>query len=282
MPADCLEVFFQQVKLPSEIKGDKELGWLIAQRYPYARSRLDKAQCSAIKKIAIRAILLRALKTLGPTKRSAKLKRGPYQPGADEIDLEATLDEIIGKKEYQIEDIVVERRERKKLTCALMIDTSLSMAGEKLAVAAVGAAILALTLKDDNYALVTFESSASTLKPMKQRKDVQVVIGELLDTPATGDTNTEAGLRAGLSELEKVRVGEKLGILITDGQCTSGFDPESMAAKFMRLCVVMVESPISNLLMCTRLANLGKGKVYRVKEYHEVPRAIFNLLKEFA
>ena len=40
--------------------------------------------------------------------------------------------------------------------------------------------------------------------------------------------------------------------------------------------------PISNPRTCMTLANMGKGKVYRVKDYYEVPRAIYNLLREFA
>ncbi|MFH1821616.1 MAG: vWA domain-containing protein, partial [Methanobacteriota archaeon] len=197
VPLNYREILSKHVKLPVEEKENKELGWLIAQKYPYVRSRLDENLRKVIKEVAIRAILFRALKTLGPTKRSAKLKREEYRYGTDEIDLESTLDQILGKKEYQLEDIIVETREKKKLTCALMVDTSLSMAGEKLAVAAVGAAILALKLKDDNYALVTFETRASVLKAMNERKDVQSVIGDLLETPATGDTNMEDGLRAG-------------------------------------------------------------------------------------
>ena len=72
------------------------------------------------------------------------------------------------------------------------------------------------------------------------------------------------------------------GVRQTDGQCTAGFRPESVAVKYPKLCVIMIESPISSPEKCTALANLGKGKVYRVKDYYEVPRAIHNLLREFA
>ena len=277
-PPSYNEILSRHIKLPVE---DKELGWLIAQKYPYIRSRLDEKQRKAIKEIAIRAILRRALNTLGPTKRSAKLKRETYRFGADEIDLESTLDQILGKEEYQVEDIIVQTREKKKLAGTLMVDTSLSMAGEKLAVASVGASMLALELKDDNYAVVTFESRARVLKAMRERKDAQSVIEELLETPATGDTNMEDGLRVGLIELQKVAAGERLGIMITDGQCTGGFHPEKVAAKYPKLCVMMIESPVSNPGTCALLANLGKGKFYRVKDYYEVPRAIHNLLREF-
>jgi hypothetical protein len=44
----------------------------------------------------------------------------------------------------------------------------------------------------------------------------------------------------------------------------------------------MVESPHSDAGTCSLLAELGRGKVYRVKEYSQIPGAIQKLLKEFA
>ncbi|MBC7099585.1 VWA domain-containing protein [Candidatus Bipolaricaulota bacterium] len=262
--------------------GSEDVGWSIARSYPDLKNRLDEKQREELRKIAVAAILRRALRSLGPTKRSAKLRRDSYRFGADEIDLEATCEQIIGKSEYRAEDIVVETRERKKLACALMVDTSLSMAGEKLAVAAVGASMLAIELREDNYAVVTFNSQARVVKGMGQRRDVQQVISDLLETDAFGYTNMEAGLSAGLDQLEMAAGGDRLGIIITDGKCSEGFHPERVAAGYPKLCVIMVESPHSDAATCARLAELGRGRVYRVREYSQVPGAIRKLLREFA
>ncbi len=226
--------------------------------------------------------MIRAMEIIGPTKRSARLKRKIYRFGRDEIDLDGTLEKIIGKKEYQMEDIIVETREIKKLSCALVVDTSFSMAGEKLAVAAVGAAVLALKLKDDNYSLVTFDTEARLLKAMDKRKRVDLIIGDLLETAAAGHTNMQDGLRIGLNELEKVKTRDRLGVVITDGECTRGYYPEMVAAKYPRLYVIMVEGPVQNPEFCMKLATLGKGKMYRVKDFNEVPRILYKLLSEVA
>ncbi|MGC8816199.1 MAG: vWA domain-containing protein [Candidatus Hadarchaeum sp.] len=261
---------------------DGDVGWLIARSYPDVKNRLDERQREELRKIAVRAILRRALRSLGPTKRSAKLRRDSYRFGADEIDLEATCERIIGKPDYRAEDIVVETREQKKLACALMVDTSLSMAGEKLAVAAVGASMLAIELREDSYAVVTFNSQARVVKAMGQRKDVRQVISDLLETNAFGYTDMEEGLRAGLSQLERATSGERLGIIITDGKCSEGFHPEKVALGFPKLCVIMVESPHSDAGTCSLLAELGRGRVYRVKDYLQIPGAIRKLLSDFA
>jgi len=268
------------MKFPSE--GDEEVGWILATEYPEMKWKLGKNLQKVIKQIAIKAILLRALETIGPTRRSAKLKREVYQFGKDEIDLESTFEQIIGKRDYQPEDIIVETREKKRVSCALMVDTSLSMTGEKLALAAVGAAVLAIKLKNDSYSLVTFESKATLLKGMNEMKDVESVIGDLLETPATGYTNTEDGLRIGLQELDKARTRDRFGVIITDGNCSSGYDPESVAIKYPKLYVMMSVASESNVEACQKLARLGKGKMYSVKDFNEVPRVLYNLLREVA
>ncbi len=117
---------------------------------------------------------------------------------------------------------------------------------------------------------------------MTERKDVESVISDLLETPATGHTNIEDGLRTGLNELEKARTRERLGVIITDGECTRGYHPEEVAIKYPKLCVIMTEGPVQNLEFCMKLARLGKGKMYKVKDFNEVPRVLYNLLREVA
>jgi len=261
----------------------KEFGWALAQEYPELKWKLDKLDKNlkkVIKQIAVKAILLRALELIGPTKRSAKLQRDVYRFGQEEIDLDSTFEQILGKKKYQPEDIIIEKREKKNVSCALMVDTSLSMTGEKLAVAAVGAAVLAIKLKADHYALITFGSEATLLKSMDQRKDMDLVISDVIETPAWGYTNMEFGLEIGLKELNKARTKDRFGVLITDGNCTTGYDPWKVAAKYPKLHVIMTRSRESNRKLCQELARLGKGKMYEVEDYNEIPRVLYNLLRD--
>lgn len=281
MPVNLKQTLSKFTELQNVEK--KEFGWALAQEYPELRWKLDKFDKNLkkmIKKIAVKAILLRALELIGPTKRSAKLKRDVYRFGQEEIDLDSTFERILGKKDYQPEDIIVERREKKNVSCVLMVDTSLSMTGEKLAVAAVGAAVLAIKLKADHYALITFGSDATLLKSMNQRKDLELVISDVIETPAWGYTNMEFGLEVGLKELNNARTKDRFGVLITDGNCTTGYDPWKVAAKYPKLHVIMTRGRESNRKLCQELARLGKGKMYEVEDYNEIPRVLYNLLRD--
>lgn len=44
----------------------------------------------------------------------------------------------------------------------------------------------------------------------------------------------------------------------------------------------MTEGPVQNLEFSMKLARLGKGKMYKVKDFNEVPRVLYNLLREVA
>lgn len=260
-----------------------DFGWALAQEYPELKWKLDNFDRNfkkMIKKIAVKAILIRALELIGPTKRSAKLKRDIYRFGHEEIDLDSTFEQILGKKNYEPEDIIIEKREKKDVSCALMVDTSLSMTGKKLAVAAVGATVLAIKLRADHYALITFGSDATLLKSMNQRKDIERVIGDVIETPPWGYTNMEFGLDVGLKELNTARTKDRFGVLITDGNCSSGYDPWKVALKYPKLHIIMTRSRECDPKLCQELARLGKGKMYEVEDYNEVPRALYNLLRD--
>jgi len=281
MPVNLRQTLSKFAELQNVEK--KEFGWALAQEYPELKWKLDKFDRNLkkmIKEIAVKAILLRALELIGPTKRSAKLKRDVYRFGQEEIDLDSTFEQILGKKDYQPEDIIIEKREKKNVSCALMVDTSLSMTGEKLAVAAVGAAVLAIKLKADHYALITFGSDATLLKNMDQRKDVERVISDVIETPPWGYTNMEFGLEVGLKELNKATTKDRFGVLITDGNCTTGYDPWKVAAKYPKLHVIMTRGRESNRKLCQELAKLGKGTMYEVEDYNEIPRVLYNLLRD--
>jgi len=268
---------------------NKEVGWILAKQYHKIKGNFDKNLQIAVKNAAIKAVILRALEILGPTRQPSKLKREIYRFGNDEIDLDTTFEQILGKRTCQVEDIIVETREKKRKSCALIVDTSLSMAGEKLATAAVAAAVLAIKLKNDKYSLITFDKKAKLIKGMNERKDLEQVIGDFLDAPAKGYTNMEDGLRIGINELGKAITRNRFGVILTDGCCSGGFNPEKFAIKYPKLYVIMsAESEImpeeleEDLELCRELARLGKGKMYRVENFNEVPRVLYNLLREVA
>jgi hypothetical protein len=269
------------VEIPSGRADD--VIWSIAKSYQKIRLKArDPSLVRAAKKIAVRAIIERTLQQLGPTKMPMVNRRMEYTPGLDgEIDIQSTLDNTPSLSMLQPQDIVIERKELKHLACVLMIDASLSMTGEKLAMATSSIAVLAHRLKGVEYAVVLFENRANVIKKMGVEVELEKLIGDLLDLNAMGYTNIEEGLRAGLRELESARTPNKIGIVVTDGNYTMGHDPRQLAALFPRLHVLMTTGLDAREDICEGMAQHGKGRMYEIKNYEDMPRVLYQIIKTF-
>ncbi|NIN53075.1 MAG: AAA domain-containing protein [Nitrososphaeria archaeon] len=259
----------------------EEVGWVIAQNYPSVKIKCkDAILLRFMKRIAILAIINRTLRLLGPTKTPTEIKRKPHLfSDDDEIDLEDTLEQILEKRHWGSEDVIVESKEPRKMACALMIDASLSMSGEKLAIATASIAVLAYKMKTICFSLIIFNNYAKVMKSIVQKITVESLISDLLDIYAMGLTNIEDALRVGSEELEKVMVKDKFGIIITDGNYTAGKDPREVAERYPKLFVIMLESRDSSSVLCEEMATIGNGKLFKVSSFDEIPRIIYKVLR---
>ena len=261
-----------------------DLGWSVAQHYSYIRKQLkDPKLLMATKKIAITAIIHRTLQLLGPTRRRMEFVRETYSPGqTGEIEIEMTAEEILGKAEIDSSDLIIESNLPRKTACVLMLDTSMSMSGDKLGIATASLGVLAFKLKSIQYAVITFDNVAKPVKRLDQRLAITSLVGDLLDISAGGYTNIEDGLRTGLIELTNSRAKERFGVIMTDGNYTAGKNPSEIAAEYPKLFVIMIKSHDSKPELCTRMASLGKGRVFEANSFDEVPSILRNLLRDFA
>ncbi|HUT23006.1 MAG TPA: vWA domain-containing protein [Sumerlaeia bacterium] len=230
--------------------------------------------------MAVEGILRRTLKAIRHFRRKTRPARAPWtETGAGEIDLLETLERAAVVSDFKPEDIVVQTREEQPLNLVMMIDTSLSMTGRKLALSAVGAAVLALRLRAEAYSLIAFGSTARALKPLGREMTPQETILAILDAPMLGYTNIEAGLRRGAEQLRRGRAPVKVGILLTDGKHTEGGDPEPAARLFRRLEVLMTLDHNMDRDCCYRLARAGRGRVTEVRRYAHLPERLLGLLR---
>jgi Mg-chelatase subunit ChlD len=245
------------------------------------RPRLhDQALVEMAKRIAIKATIRRVLQLLGPVSIPSYISRSEYRLGEDaEIDVEATLDQIIGKDQVELADVIVERREPRKLAVALMLDASLSMSGDKLAMATAAIAVLAFRLKTVDYLLITFNDRPSVLKRVSESKSLDDLISDLLDAHAGGYTNIEWALTKGREELSLADTRNRVGIIVTDGNFTVGDDPSEAASRYRRLFVIMTESHDCQPSICEGMARLGRGKMYEVSSFDEIPRVLYRVLR---
>ena len=122
-----------------------------------------------------------------------------------------------------------------------MVDTSLSMAGEKMALAAVAAAVLALKLRPGDLAVVLFADGARAVLRFGEEVAPAELVRRMLAVPCGGGTDIAAALRLGHAELQRGRDPSRSGLLVSDGVYTSGADPLPAAARFGPLHVLLME-----------------------------------------
>lgn len=266
---------------PEELARSDDLGWAIARNYSQIRMRLkDQTLIEMAKRIAIKATILRVLQLLGPVSLPTVITRSEYRVGDDaDIDVEATLEAVLERGHATPYDLIVEKREPRELSVVMMLDASLSMTGDKLAIATAAIAVLAYRLKTVDYALITFNDRPAVLKRVDQVKHLDDLIADLLGARAGGYTNIDGALRKGREELGISRTKNRVGILITDGNYTVGPDPGDAASAYRRLFVLMTESHDCQPGVCAGIAKAGGGHMYEVSSFDEIPKVLYKVLR---
>lgn len=248
--------------------------WEKAISYHEIKRRLDEAKRVKVRGAAIRAIVQKALATMGAVQKPYDLRNAPWaQHPQEEFDLDASLDE-----DPTLETLMVERREARRAEVVICIDTSLSMTGKKLALTGVALAVLALQLEPEDYAVVAFESDSNLVKPLGEAFDLYRMLEKFMEVPARGLTNIEAGLVMAGKQLEKGKLPKKHVILMTDGRFTAGKNPEHVVPRLPRLHVVQTGAPWSSPRFCRGLARQGRGKYVRVAHMEHLPSALYSLV----
>lgn len=250
-------------------------GWQAAQQFHRLKHRMPRSVRKIIEQRAVEAILRRARKMLRHAAQPTRLLQDRY-PARGELDFEATLE---SSPPWTPTDIVVERREPRRADVVAILDMSLSMTGEKIALTALATAILRLRL--DRLAVVSFDTHAHTLITLQEDLPVQELVRRILRVPAQGYTNIEAGLRTSLEEIRRSPRSERAGVILTDGVANVGWDPIPTAGRFPKLHVVQVgpEEP-GGARTCQAMARAGRGRRYRAPTYHELPVVVRRLVRE--
>lgn len=224
---------------------------------------------------AIDAILEHARRLLRHAARPVRAVESGW-PAEGELDLERTLD---SPRPWSPASLRVVRNQPREVDVVAILDMSLSMTGEKIALVAVAAAILRLKL--EHVALVAFDTSAHRLVRVGEDVAPRELVRRVLEVPAQGYTNIEGGLEAALDELRRSRRRERVGLLFTDGVANVGWDPVPVAARFPRLHVVHLGDHHPQGARCCRdMSRAGRGRLYRARTYADLPAVVREAVRE--
>ena len=197
-------------------------------------------------------------------------------PGEGDLDLEATLER---PRPWGQDDIRLQRRVPREADVVAVLDMSLSMTGEKIALVAVATAILRIKLQ--RVAVVAFDTVPHVLVRAGEAPSVRELVRRVLEVPAQGYTNIEGGLIAGHGELRRGRQRERVGLLFTDGVANVGWDPVRAAFRYPRLHVVHVgEHHPQGARSCLAMARAGRGRLYRARAYQDLPTVVRRAVSE--
>ena len=261
---------------PPAPAGSPPHGWAAATAWRRLQTQLPNGPVrQAVRERAIDAVLLRARELVRHAVRPTRVLSLGW-PDDGDLDLEATVER---PRPWGPDDLRLSRRAPREADVVAVLDMSLSMTGEKIALVAVATAILRMKL--EHVAVVAFDTVAHVLVRSGERLPLRELVRRVLEVPAQGYTNIEGGLVAGRRELAHGRHSERVGMLFTDGVANVGQDPVGAAFRYPHLHVVHVgDHHPQGARACLAMSRAGRGRLYRARAYGDLPGVVRRAVRE--
>jgi len=246
------------------------------------RAALSEAELvvrSRAREIA-RALAIPRPRTARPTGRGGRERRSlPYRDGADELDLDRSLEVLVGNPAPQDEDLIVRDRTQEPRSVVLLVDVSGSMRGERILTAAATVGALASELEQDHLSIIAFWSDAVQLLRFDQRVDPDQILDMMLRIPSRGLTNIEYPLALAAKQLAAARGRERRVLLLSDCVHVAGPDPRPRAARLPRLDVLVDAAGVRDVELGRDLAHAGHGELRVVTTHRDVAPALADIFR---
>ncbi len=237
----------------------------------------DPALRSAARRVAARVFV-----QLGrgvQQRRRGTRRLAPVRRGEGDLDLERTLDRWSGGWPLPEDDLVTRQWTANRRAVCLAVDTSGSMGGRPISLAAVAAAGVLLAAEDRLEPVVlAFGNDVTVLQPGGARRDAGQVVGELVALRGHGRTDIAAALRRAARELAEAAADERVVVLLSDGIHTAGSDPASALTGIDRLHVLCPDDSPEARDCAAALAARGRGTWRSVTRLADVPPALTAML----
>lgn len=238
---------------------------------------------------AIEGVLARAHDILGSVIRPEQCRVVDLRTFLDsgsrgELDVLATLDEEFSRgytadKPTRIESLRFDARIEKNVDIALVMDASLSMTGEKIALLAVSAAVVALCVPSTRLSLMGFDSKVRWIKRFGEESSIEKIVENVLELPAGGFTNMEIALRETANALTHQNKTKANVVLIGDGKYTEGADPSFLADRFGHLNVLKIGRDQAGRDLMQTLSTKGNGQFFEARRIEDLPRTMYGAMK---
>jgi Mg-chelatase subunit ChlD len=274
--------------MPQDASGfDQKPSWDVAIRFQDLKrlGNIPEKEKQRLKKRAIEAVMQRARLVLGSVIKPEKselmdLETFNVSGQRGEIDILETVEEGLMHGGLPTrESLRFNARVEKTKDLGIAMDASLSMTGEKLALLAVSAAVVALCVPTKNLALMGFDSRTKWIKRFGESLSVEALIERILELPAGGFTNVELALLEFLSTLDRTHKPQANIVLISDGKYTEGHDPIYLASRFKHLSVLKIGKDHAGRNLMQELSAKGNGRFFEARRISDLPRTMYGAIK---
>ncbi|SHN48139.1 vWA domain-containing protein [Cryptosporangium aurantiacum] len=246
----------------------------------------DPAVRARAREIAARLSLRRPRRDRRQHRGVGDLASLPYRDGSADLDLDRTIEALLGNPD-EVDDesgvdrrIIVRERVRTRRSVVLVVDVSGSMKGERIRTAAATVGAVAGELADDDLAVIAFWSDAAVLHPLGAPARPTRLLDLLLSVPARGLTNVGFPLQLAARELSRVPARDARVLLLSDCVHNAGPDPRPLAARLPRLDVLLdIGTPPGehDLDLGRDLAEAGRGRLRPIRSHRDVAPALTSI-----
>jgi len=240
-------------------------------------SATDRELRAAARRLAAR-VFIRLGRADGAQARGTR-RLAASRRGEGDLDLERTMDLWPGRGPPAREDLVTRSWTAHRRAVCLVVDTSGSMSGLGVAMAAVAAAAVVLAAGDRLApGVIAFSADARVLAAQGARRLPQDLVGDLISLRGHGVTDLAGALRAAAAQLARASGGERVAVLLSDCLRTAGTDPAAALQGIDRLHVLCPVPRPESELAAAALARAGGGISQPVGRLADVAPALHRVL----
>ncbi len=237
----------------------------------------DRELRAAARRLAGR-IFIRLGRAGGARARGPR-RLAPSHRGEGDLDLEATLDLWPGHGPPAREDLVTRSWAANRRAVCLLVDTSGSMCGPGVAMAAVAAAAVVLAVGERlTPGVIAFSGDVHVLQAQGAPRRPHDLVGDLIGLRGHGVTDLAGALRAAAAQLARASGGERIAVLLSDCLRTAGADPAAALQGIDRLHVLCPVPAPESERTAAALARAGGGISQPVGSLTDVAPALHRLL----
>jgi len=236
----------------------------------------DRDLRAAARRLAARVFFRLGRAGQKPARGTRRL--GPGRAEGD-LDLEQTLDRWSGPWPPAAHELVTRSWHAHRRALCLLIDSSGSMSGAAVAMAAVAAASVVFAA-DGRLApaIIAFSGGVTVLQAQGTRRAPGELVDDLVALRGHGVTDMAAALRAAAAELAGAAADERVAVLLSDCLPTTGGDPALALAGISRLHVLCPLPTAESEAAAAALARRGGGLSQPVRRLADVAPALTRVL----